>query len=236
MNSKIWWKSKTVWLNLIGVAALLIQNYNGFIIDPELQAAALGAINLVLRLITRQSLDWSKPGDDDRPHLMPPTSPSGSAGYVRRNLIIGMCGLIVIITCFIMLSGCATTSPATPKTNDSPQVLAGKSLLAVKGTITTAATTTDALCKAGTLKPDICSQARDAYLQARPAYDAAVDAYLLLSTQGGDPAAFGAALIRVQSIASNLLLISGGADPLPIPLPKGEGTQFAPQGGKDHKI
>ena len=212
MNSKIWWKSKTVWLNLIGVAALLIQNYNGFIIDPELQAAALGAINLVLRLITRQSLDWSKPGDDDRPHLMPPTSPSGSAGYVRRNLVIGMCGLIVIITCFIMLSGCARTGGVTPPlhpgVNDSPQVLAGKSLLAVKGSIEVSAKTTNSLCKIGKISKDKCIQAKTAYEMSKPSYDAALDAYLLMAT-GGDPAAFGVAMTRLLDSSTTLLHVIG---------------------------
>lgn len=207
-TSKIWWKSKTLWVNVIGVAALLIQNYSGgFILDAEVQATLLGLINLILRMVTKEPLGWGANPDEDQPHLMPP----GTAGFARWEVIVfgGACCIIAACVVFL-LSGCAT-NPAKPSTNDSPQVMAGKSLLAVKGTIVTAATTTDALCKAGTLKPDICLQARDAYLQAQPAYDAAVDAYLLMSTQGGDPAAFGAAIIRVQAIAQNLLLISGGA-------------------------
>ena len=209
---KSWYLSKTLWLNSIAAIALLIQTRYGFIIDAEIQAALLTLVNAALRLVTRQPLNWKAPGDDDRPHLMPPTSPSGSAGYVRRNLIIGMCGLIVIITCFIMLSGCARTGGVTPPlhpgVNDSPQVLAGKSLLAVKGSIEVSAKTTNSLCKIGKISKDKCIQAKTAYEMSKPSYDAALDAYLLMAT-GGDPAAFGVAMTRLLDSSTTLLHVIG---------------------------
>ncbi|MBE0598332.1 MAG: hypothetical protein IH614_13775, partial [Desulfuromonadales bacterium] len=52
--------SKTLWVNLLGIAALLGQAKYGFVVSPEDQAVALAAVNLLLRLVTRESLDWSK--------------------------------------------------------------------------------------------------------------------------------------------------------------------------------
>jgi hypothetical protein len=122
------------------------------------------------------------------------------AGYFRIEPL-----LWVLLGCsLLVMASCATLG------KDSPQVSAGKSLLAVKASIVTAATATDALCQARQLPSDICLQAEAAYTKAKPAYDSAVDAYLLMST-GGDPAAYQAAIIRVQDIANNLLLLSGGA-------------------------
>ncbi|MCF6265244.1 MAG: hypothetical protein L3J57_01710 [Desulfuromusa sp.] len=64
--------SKTLWLNVIAIAAMLGQSYTGFVIGPEYQASALGVINLVLRAVTKVPLNWSS---DQRGHasaaLMP---------------------------------------------------------------------------------------------------------------------------------------------------------------------
>jgi hypothetical protein len=63
MNSgKSFWQSKTFWLNVIGIGAMLVQSSTGFIIDPEYQASILAVINLVLRGITKEPIDWSKSG------------------------------------------------------------------------------------------------------------------------------------------------------------------------------
>lgn len=53
------WASKTLWLNLMGVAGILVQSYTGFIIGPELQVMLLGVINVILRLITKEEITWS---------------------------------------------------------------------------------------------------------------------------------------------------------------------------------
>lgn len=199
---KRWYTSKTLWINLIAVIALLVQSYTSFVISPEIQTAALALINFVLRLVTKQPLDWGA----DVASSDTPSGPPAQAGFIRLPLLLAMAAVGLWL-----LAGCATTNPAAPTPQDSPQVLAGKSLLAVKSTIVTAATATAALCRAGTLPADTCAQANTAYEQAKPAYDAAVDAYLLMTSQGGDTADFGAALTRVQSIAANLLKLSGGA-------------------------
>lgn len=193
--NKAWWKSKTFWVNLICVVALLVQSLTRYIISPEIQAAVLALINLILRAVTKEPLAWAS-GDDS-----PPITGGPGAGMA----VVLLAGSLALA-----LSGCATTGNSASSGGDSPLILGGKSLLAVKGTIVSAAAATDALCDSGKLAAADCLAAKAAYQKAQPAYDAAVDAYLLLSTRGGDAADFGAALLRVQAIAQNLLLVTDG--------------------------
>lgn len=194
---KTWYLSKTLWLNVIAVLALLLQTCFGFVIDPEAQAALLALINIILRCTTKAQLDWNTPAASGG-------NPEG--GFIRLQLLI----VSLLIGGCLLFAGCASTRSTAVTATDTPQAIAGKSLLAVKSTIVVAATSADLLCKSATLAPDKCSQIKTAYAAAQPAYDAAVDAYLLMTVQGGDSAAFGAALIRVQNLAANLLLLSGG--------------------------
>ena len=53
---KSYWKSRTLWINVIAIAAIILQAEYGFIVSPELELAALGAINLILRAITNEGL------------------------------------------------------------------------------------------------------------------------------------------------------------------------------------
>jgi len=148
------------------------------------------------------------------PGLSPGGEGLSDAGFVRLPLLF----LLTAFACIIALTGCATTTPTAATSTvatvkDNPMALAGKSLLAVKTTIVVAATSVDALCQAGTIGTDKCAQAKAAYDLAKPAYDSAVDAYLLMSQGYGDPVAFGTALARVQGIADNLLILSGPMGP-----------------------
>jgi uncharacterized membrane protein len=54
MDKKAWWKSRTLWVNLVAGLALLAQSQFGFVIDGELQGAILAVVNLALRLITKE--------------------------------------------------------------------------------------------------------------------------------------------------------------------------------------
>jgi len=123
------------------------------------------------------------------------------AGFARLPAM----ALLVLAAGLMLFAGCATVQ------KDGPQVTAGKSLLAVKQTIVAAANTADVLCRSGQMSADKCTQAKAAYEISKPAYDSAVDAYLLMS-EGGDPAAFGAAMTRLQGIAGNMALLAGGAN------------------------
>ena len=56
MDKKKWYKSKTIWINLIGLVALVSQTQTGFVIDAEAQVGILAVVNLVLRMITGAAL------------------------------------------------------------------------------------------------------------------------------------------------------------------------------------
>ncbi len=53
---KKWYESKTVWVNVITIVALIAQTQTGFIISPDEQMGILAVVNLVLRIVTTQGL------------------------------------------------------------------------------------------------------------------------------------------------------------------------------------
>jgi hypothetical protein len=55
---KPWYHSKTVWVNLIACAGLIVQTQYGFVVTPELQALAMTGINLLLRAVTKEEITW----------------------------------------------------------------------------------------------------------------------------------------------------------------------------------
>lgn len=137
--------------------------------------------------------------------------PPADAGFIRIPFLPVLLVLCVLsVLCF---SACGTPNtpivdPA-PAPNDSPVVLAGKSLLAVKSTIVVAATSMDQLCHAGTMTAQQCIQAKNAYKTAQTAYDAAVDAYLLFQAGSGTEEQYQRALANVSGLATNLLILTG---------------------------
>lgn len=66
---KVWYESKTLWINILTVAAMILS----FVVDthaagglpldldPRWVALALGVINIVLRSVTNQPVSRSKP-------------------------------------------------------------------------------------------------------------------------------------------------------------------------------
>jgi len=54
---KKWIKSKTLWINLISIAAIIVQAEYGFVIDPKAQFCILGIVNLIMRLVTNEGLE-----------------------------------------------------------------------------------------------------------------------------------------------------------------------------------
>lgn len=211
---KPFYTSKTLWFNLIAIVALAAQTINSsYIISPEIQGGILAVINLILRGVTGQQIDWSAGASGSET----PPGPPATAGFISLRLLLALSALAILL---MLLTGCATTTATGTATGsavdiiqpkDTPQIKAGKSLLAVKSTIVTASIATDGLCKSGKIPVETCAQAKAAYETAKPAYDAAVDAYLLMSSQGGDAATFEAALTRIQGIANNMLILAGGA-------------------------
>jgi hypothetical protein len=59
MTGKLWWKSKTFWINLIAFGAALLQMKTGYYIDPSLQMMALALVNKWLRAISKEEILWS---------------------------------------------------------------------------------------------------------------------------------------------------------------------------------
>jgi len=57
---KSYWFSKTLWLNVIALLALIIQGQWGFVISPEIQATLLILINIALRSISKEEIVWGK--------------------------------------------------------------------------------------------------------------------------------------------------------------------------------
>jgi len=53
LDAKPWWQSKTLWVNIIAGAAMVVQSLLGVGLGAEEQGAILAAINIILRLITR---------------------------------------------------------------------------------------------------------------------------------------------------------------------------------------
>ncbi len=88
-------KSKTLWVNLIAVGAMLAQGYTGFVVGPESQAALLGVVNIALRAVTRSAIDWKKVGDD---------------GRVRLGLPVALVVTGLLLSLTLMLGGCAGLS------------------------------------------------------------------------------------------------------------------------------
>jgi len=55
---KKFWLSKTFWVNILGLAALVAQSQFGFIISPEAQISILAVLNVVLRAVTKEPIEW----------------------------------------------------------------------------------------------------------------------------------------------------------------------------------
>jgi hypothetical protein len=53
---KRWFVSKTLWVNIVAIIALLIQRYYGTVLSTEDQAVIIAAINIALRPFTKQPI------------------------------------------------------------------------------------------------------------------------------------------------------------------------------------
>lgn len=53
---KKWYKSRTVWVNILGGLALVLQNQFGFPVSGEVQAAVLIILNTYLRFDTSSKI------------------------------------------------------------------------------------------------------------------------------------------------------------------------------------
>lgn len=53
---KKWYTSKTIWVNVIAAISSLVASQFGYTITVELQAGILMGINIILRVITKESI------------------------------------------------------------------------------------------------------------------------------------------------------------------------------------
>jgi len=58
MAGKPFYKSKTLWTNLVAALAIGLQIKYGFIITPEVQTLILALVNTGLRAITKEEVIW----------------------------------------------------------------------------------------------------------------------------------------------------------------------------------
>ena len=58
METKAFWQSKTIWLNVLAAIGGIVQTYTGFVISPELQGAVLIILNVILRFVTKSEITW----------------------------------------------------------------------------------------------------------------------------------------------------------------------------------
>ena len=56
--AKKWFMSKTLWVNFIAVASMLLAPKLGFDLSAEYGVPILGVINLGLRIITDAPVEW----------------------------------------------------------------------------------------------------------------------------------------------------------------------------------
>ena len=58
METKAWYQSKTLWLNILAAGAGIVQTYTGFVVSPEVQGAILIILNVILRFVTKSEIVW----------------------------------------------------------------------------------------------------------------------------------------------------------------------------------
>ena len=57
--SKKWYASKTLWSNAVMLAGVIVLNTTGQdLLTPEVQAAIITVVNVVLRVITKEEIVW----------------------------------------------------------------------------------------------------------------------------------------------------------------------------------
>lgn len=55
--SKKWYLSRTIWINIIALAAFAVQSKYGFVVSPGEQLVVIGFVNLIMRFFTGKELD-----------------------------------------------------------------------------------------------------------------------------------------------------------------------------------
>lgn len=56
---KSWFKSKTLWVNVLSIVTIVAGSEFGYVITPETQVYILSAVNFALRFVTSEPVEWS---------------------------------------------------------------------------------------------------------------------------------------------------------------------------------
>lgn len=54
---KKWFTSKTLWINVIAIIAIILQMEMGFVLEAAEEAIILGFINIIVRFLTKKGLE-----------------------------------------------------------------------------------------------------------------------------------------------------------------------------------
>jgi len=57
-TEKPWFYSKTIWANLLVFIALILQSMFGFLLGASEQIAILTVVNIILRAVTKDAINW----------------------------------------------------------------------------------------------------------------------------------------------------------------------------------
>ena len=106
----------------------------------------------------------------------------------------------------LLLCSCTTFSGKT----DTPQITAGKSLLAIQTEIVSIREAISVPCQKGIIAPADCSSMELIYQQSKPAYDAAVDAAVIALTSGTstDAITFQSKQEALQALSTDIITIA----------------------------
>jgi hypothetical protein len=187
---KAFYLSKTFWVNLLAIGALILQSHTGFVLTPESQVSILAVINLILRAATNEPLTWGNQGG----RIAPPLA--------LHLLMACLAGALLVSA----LSGCAIKQ-------QSHASLAAKSLLSAQAVVVGLAEAADDMCTAGTLNQDQCDEVAKIYGQARASYDMATE-LLIVAIESGDSqdsaawANYQAVRTRFSDISSSMQTIA----------------------------
>ena len=55
---KKWYESKMLWVNVLAIASIILRSEMGYTFTPEVELIILGAINMILRVITKEEIVW----------------------------------------------------------------------------------------------------------------------------------------------------------------------------------
>jgi hypothetical protein len=194
MDPKAFYYSKTLWVNLIAMAAMGLQSYYGqVVLDPTAQVAILGFINVALRIVTKTPVAWS----------------ADNKGHARLS-VLALLSALMLTVALLVSGGCAGT-------NANKAVTAAE---ITNASINSTAAALEDLCKSGTIKPADCQKIQVVYDRLKTADDSAIHIMAACIQAGQDPksspdynaatAEAAAAAADLFKLATDLGVIKGG--------------------------